>query len=154
MAGNVRKLVYEFLGKSEDHLPEHIQTVKISATAHAKLRALSDLASGRSKTALAAELLMAAIDDAIEALPNELLDEATADKLRGVTIKRVMFGGEGGSFAYEGRTIEVPPEPRTMREIVLERADLYLSHDEHERWEKQAAVSSGPESVSENGAHK
>jgi L-alanine-DL-glutamate epimerase-like enolase superfamily enzyme len=154
MAGdNVRKMVYEFLGKPGDRLPEHVQTVKITATAHAKLRALADLVASRSKTPLAADLLMAAIDDAIEALPDEMLDEATADKLRGVYGGKVMFGGNGGTFAYEGVTVEVPPEPRTMREIVLERADLYLSHDEHERWEKETATASSSELAKQNGAH-
>jgi hypothetical protein len=148
---NVRKMVYEFLDKPGDRLPEHIQTVKISATAHAKLRALADLVASQSKTPLAADLLTAAIDDAIEALPDDLLDEATADKLRGVIGKKGMFGGKGGNFVDKGVNIEVPPEPRTLREIVLERADTYLSLDEHERWEKEGAVVAVADVSSSNG---
>jgi hypothetical protein len=148
---NVRKMVYEFLDKPGDRLPEHVQTVKISATAHAKLRALADLVASRSKTPLAADLLTAAIDDAIEALPDDLLDEGTADKLRGVTGSKGMFGGKGGNLVYNGVNVEVPPEPRTMREIVLERADFYLSHDEHERWEKESAVVAVANVSSSNG---
>jgi hypothetical protein len=120
---NVRKMVYELLGKQDDQAPLHIQTVKITEAAHAKLRALGDVTS-RSKTPLAADLLMAAIDDAIEALPNEPLDEATSDKLRGVVQK---MGVD-------------PLAPYGMRDIVLERVEAYISHDEHERWQKQQAV--------------
>jgi hypothetical protein len=145
MSGNVRKLVFEFLGKPADMLPEHVQTVKISATAHAKLRALADFA-GRSKTPLAADLLMAAIDDAIEALPNEPLDEATADKLRGVTQRWGLSELEDGDTTYVFH-------PNTMREIALERADNYLSFDEQQR-DKEAVESVAADSSKQNGAHK
>jgi hypothetical protein len=148
---NVRTLVDDILGKPGDYLPEHIQTVKISATAHARLRALADL-SGRSKTPLAADLLTAAINDAIQALPNDALDEVTADKLRGVT-KR-MGVPPGGSFVYEGHTIEVPMGPRSMREIALERADQYLDFDEQERERENEQVSVAASGASKNGVRK
>jgi hypothetical protein len=148
---NVRTLVDEILGKPGDYLPEHVQTVKISATAHARLRALADLA-GRSKTPLAADLLTAAIDDAIQALPNDPLDEAIADKLRGVT-KR-MGVAPGGSFQYEGHTIEVPLEARSMRDIALERAHDYLDFDEQERERENEQVSMAASGASKNGARK
>ncbi len=48
----------------------HTQTVKITERSHQKLRAMSEL-YGRHKTGLANELLMAAIDDAIEMLRSE-----------------------------------------------------------------------------------
>ena len=145
MSDNVRKLVFEFLGKPTDMLPEHIQTVKISATAHAKLRALADFA-GRSKTPLAGDLLMAAIDDAIEALPNEPLDEATADKLRGVTQKVGLAEFSSGDTTYV-------LQPNTMREIALERADNYLSFDQLER-DKEPVESVVAGSSKQNGALK
>jgi hypothetical protein len=148
---NVRTLVDEILGKPGDYLPEHVQTVKISATAHARLRALADLA-GRSKTPIAADLLTAAIDDAIQALPNDPLDEATADKLRGVT-KR-MGVPPGGKFVHEGYAIEFPMGPRSMREIALERADHYLDFDEQERERENEQVSMSASGASKNGARK
>lgn len=144
MSRNVRKLVYEFLDKSLDHLPEHVQTVKISATAHAKLRALADLA-GRSKTPLAANLLMAAIEDAIEALPNDPLDEATADKLRGITQKMGVHSITIGGVLYD--------QPRTMREIALERADNYLALDELDR-DEALVESASADGSKQNGVHK
>ena len=145
MGENVRRLVYEFLDKPADMLPEHVQTVKISATAHAKLRALADFA-GRSKTPLAAELLMAAIDDAIEALPNDPLDEATADKLRGITKKWGVSHFESGGVTYDF-------QPRGMREIALERADNYLSFDQLER-DKEGAELVAADSSQQNGVHE
>ncbi len=138
-SNHVRKMVYELLGKQDDQAPLHIQTVKITEAAHAKLRALADM-TARSKTPLAADLLMAAIDDAIEALPNEALDEAAADKLRGVT-KR------WGRSPVEFNGVTYDLEPRGMRDIVLERADLYLVHDRNGRWD-------AAEAVSQNGAHE
>jgi hypothetical protein len=100
-------------------------TVKLPEDAYAKLRALVDLV-GRPKTPLASEILVAAIDDFVEALPNEPLDQATSDKLRGVTAKKGID----------------PLEPYGMRDIVRERAEAYISHDDHQRWQKEdAAVS-------------
>jgi predicted DNA-binding protein len=49
----------------------HVQTVKISQEHHHRLMALTSL-SDRTKTALGADLLEAAIDDAIEALPDDV----------------------------------------------------------------------------------
>jgi hypothetical protein len=53
-------------------LPEyqHVQTVKIGQQSHMLLRELARV-TGRTKTELAAELLQAAIEDAVQALPNE-----------------------------------------------------------------------------------
>jgi hypothetical protein len=144
MAGdNVRKMVYEFLGKEDEHQELHVQTVKITADAHAKLRALSEL-TNRSKTPIAGDLLIAAISDAIEELPNDPLDEATADKLRGVTQKWGLRSF--GDYDFE---------PRGMRDIVLERADLLLAADDRERLEKEQAdalVTVAP--VGKNGVRK
>jgi hypothetical protein len=129
---NVRKMVDQILGKEDEQQLLHVQTVKISLEAHAKLRALADLTS-RSKTPIAADLLMAAIDDAIEELPNDPLDEATSDKLRGITYK---WGIELNA-------------PRGLRDIVLERAYLLLDVEERDRWGKEKE-----EVVSQNGAYK
>jgi plasmid stabilization system protein ParE len=143
MAGdNVRKMVYQFLGKEDEHPDFHIQTVKITEQAHAKLRGLADITK-RSKTPLAADLLMAAIDDAIEALPNDPLDEATADKLRGV-VRKEGFSSFGD---YEFH-------PRGLRDIALERADLYLAAHDYEQLEKQNAAAVSPDTAGKNGAHK
>jgi hypothetical protein len=122
---NLRKLVDRSLGAQVDTGAGHSMTVKLPEDAYAKLRALVDLV-GRPKTPLASEILVAAIDDFVEALPNEPLDEATSDKLRGVIAK---MGAD-------------PLAPYGMRDIVRERAEAYISHDDHQRWEKEdAAVS-------------
>jgi hypothetical protein len=109
----VNALMNELISRNEEQRP-HVQTIKISESSHAKLRALADFAN-RNKTPLGADLLMAAIDDAIEALPNDPLEEAVSDKLRGIT----------GKWGVD------PSEPYGMRDIVLERAELYLAHDGH-----------------------
>jgi hypothetical protein len=51
---------------------EHVQTVKIGERQHQMLRALAEF-TGRSKTALAGELLAAAIEDALDSLPVEVI---------------------------------------------------------------------------------
>jgi hypothetical protein len=140
---NVRKIMFQSLGEEEELSELHIQTVKITQAAHAKLRALSDLTK-RSKTPLAADLLMAAIDDAIESLPNDPLDEATAYKLRGVVVLAgSKFEADGGVF-----------DPRGMRDIALERVDSYLAADRHEQWEKADAKRVAAEAVSQKGVRK
>lgn len=119
----------------------HVQTVKITEQAHARLRALADFAD-RSKTPLAGDLLMAAIDDAIEALPNEPLDEVTADKLRGVVEKRGVTRFELSGVVYDF------PEPRGLRDIVLERAETYVEHD---RWQRESVASTEVQPSNSNG---
>ncbi len=73
----------------------HQQTVKITQWAHMKLRALAEY-SKQSKSSLAAELLVAAIEDALDAVP---LDPTTVV----------------GNMA-----------PMTQREYVRWRADQFL----------------------------
>jgi hypothetical protein len=130
----VHTLMNEIVGKSDYEQREHIQTVKITESSHAKLRALADLAN-RTKTALLADLVMAAIDDAIDALPNEPLEEAAADKLRGITAKAGidLFG------------------PRGVRDCVIDRAEFYLSIDE--RWGKEDAAVPADVSSSNGEVH-
>jgi plasmid stabilization system protein ParE len=138
----VNTLVNDLMGRNEEQRP-HVQTIKITDIAHAKLRALADYAN-RNKTPLAADLLMAAIDDAIEALPNEPLSRVEADKLRGIVKK---FGAV--------RPVDQYPIEGSfgLRDIVLERADIYISHDERERWEEEdrAAAVAAVSSSNENG---
>jgi hypothetical protein len=147
VATKVHVLVTELLGKTGYEEREHVQTVKITRTAHAKLRALADM-SNQSKTALAADLLMAAIDDAVAALPNEPLDEGVADKLRGVSAPLL-----GVSHFERGDTV-YHLEPRGIQDIVLERADNYLVHDQNEQDEKEDAQQASVVAASKNGAHK
>lgn len=144
----VHSLVNEIVGKTVHEEFEHVQTVKITESAHAKLRALADFAN-RSKTPLAGDLLMAAIDDAIEALPNDPLSADEADKLRGV--KR--FGARDSGRLTDQYPIEGAPG---LRDIVLERVQLYIEHDERERWQEQdraAAVAVVPSSNGNGVAH-
>lgn len=68
-ANRLRTLVGRLLEGGVPEL-EHIQTVRIPQSVHHQLRALSEV-TGHSKSALAGELLTAAIQDAIEALPDE-----------------------------------------------------------------------------------
>jgi hypothetical protein len=137
-------MINDIVGKTVYEEFEHIQTVKITETAHARLRALADLAN-RSKTPLAGDLLMAAIDDAIEALPNDPLSRAEADKLRGIVIK--------AGLKDVGRQIDQYPIEGSpgLRDIVLERADIYISHDEHLRWEEQERAAAAAAVSSSNG---
>ena len=68
---NVPKLVARlWRGPEVKHDWTHTQTVKISQEAHHKLLVLAQV-MGRSKSALAGDLLEAAIQDAVEALPTE-----------------------------------------------------------------------------------
>lgn len=88
MAGeNLRKLVDRSLGTGVSDLgPEHAMTVKLSQLTYAKLRALVELV-GRPKTPLASEILEAAIDDFIEALPDEfVIDTALEEKMLGLVL--------------------------------------------------------------------
>jgi hypothetical protein len=132
---NLSNLLSSVLGVREpESEPEHVTTVKISKSTHARLRAIAELA-GRSKSAFAAELLTVAIEDFIEALPNEPVDQATQDKILGVS-KRY------GKFE---------PESLGILDLVLRRAEDHLSLDEHERREEQSAVGDMPQAHKQNG---
>jgi plasmid stabilization system protein ParE len=69
---------------------EHIQTVKIGQRQHQMLRALAEY-TGRSKTSLAADLLMAAVEDAIDSLPDEPVQGLVSDA-EPVTVQAVVRG--------------------------------------------------------------
>ena len=136
MAGeNLRRLVDRSLGTQVDSGTDHAMTVKIPEATYAKLRALVNVV-GRAKTPLASDILVAAIDDFIEALPNDPLDEAMVDKLRGVSkTSSVQHFGDIG-----------------LRDLVLWMAKGYGLVDQQERWDKETAAASS-EPVSQNGAH-
>jgi hypothetical protein len=136
VGNNVRALMQEFLDTPGDPLPEHVQTVKISGTAHAKLRALAHMV-GRSKTSLASELLTAALNDAVETLPNDPLDVVTRDRLLGVVAK----GGD-----------ETTPLPG-MRDLFFEIVENYFELDRQEREQEQLAIAA-PAAAGRNGVHK
>ena len=97
------------LVESVDRVPPaeaiHQQTVKIPQWAHQKLRALAEYAN-RSKSSLAADLLVAAIEDALDAVP------------------------------LEPSTVVGNMAPMTQREYVRWRADQFLEQftKEYEAW--------------------
>jgi hypothetical protein len=141
MSGNnVRALVAEFFGKEDGpNRPRlHIQTVKISEYAHADLRALAQL-SERSKTALASDLLMAAIKDAFEALPNDALDDDTVKKILGIK-------AASGDWRHD---------LKGMRDVAREFSRIFFDQDQDDYAAGLGSVDLvDSEPVNQNGAHK
>lgn len=87
----------------------HLQSVNIPERTHQQLRALSEI-TGHTKSALAAGLLVAALEDALEALPSE--------PMPGV----FMPDRELDLLAQErGEVAEM--KPASLRDIVRKRAD-------------------------------
>ena len=90
----------------------HMQSVRISEESHQKLIALSRV-MGSTKSALAGELLEAAIDDAIGALPNEPADYARVN-----------------DYIHTGEEKKVGP--REYVELVAEQEYAHILHREME----------------------
>jgi hypothetical protein len=97
---------------------EHIQTVKIGERQHQMLRALAEF-TGRSKTAIAGELLGAAIEDALDSLPTELLEGAIGVKTGEAMTLQAMVRGRAESF-YEQLVLEKDAEANRAGHSVLE----------------------------------